>query len=51
VTQTSGGTAGTFDNKTVWKIDTITGRVWQFVSTIHKGQSYEALLPVETKEP
>ena len=49
VTQTSGGAGGVFDNKTVWKIDTATGQVWQFVSTIHNGESIEVFVPVETR--
>jgi hypothetical protein len=51
VTETSGGPGGTYQSKTVWKIDTVTGQVWQFVSTTIKGQVKESFLPVETREP
>ena len=38
--------------KTVWKIDTVTGQVWQFVSTVGSNKELkEAFLPIDTRVP
>jgi hypothetical protein len=38
--------------KTVWKIDTVTGQVWQFVSTVGSNKELkEAFLPIDTRAP
>lgn len=50
VTETSGsGTA--IQTKTVWKIDTVTGQVWQFVSSTAGDRLKERFIPVETSQP
>jgi hypothetical protein len=49
VTETSGGV--TTQTKTVWKIDTVTGQVWQFVSTTAGDKLRESFIPVETSHP
>jgi hypothetical protein len=45
-------TTGTYsEEKNVWKIDTVTGQVWRFVSVERKGEFKESFVPVETHEP
>jgi hypothetical protein len=47
-------TAGpsTITVKTVWKIDTVTGQVWHFVSTLESNKELiEAFLPIDTRAP
>jgi hypothetical protein len=51
ITQTVNPT-GAYDEKRVWKIDTVTGQVWQYTSTSNgKGQARENFYPVETIKP
>jgi hypothetical protein len=38
-------------DRRVWKIDTVTGQVWMFVSTTSGGKTKEAFVPVETSQP
>jgi hypothetical protein len=46
VTETS-----TIQFRSVWKIDTVTGQVWQFVSSHLGGEVKERFVRVETSEP
>jgi hypothetical protein len=49
VTETTGVT--TSHTKTVWKIDTATGQVWQFVSSMINNKLEERFIPIETSKP
>jgi len=50
VTETS-GSGPAIQTKTVWKIDTVTGQVWQFVSSTVGDKLRERFIPVETSQP
>lgn len=51
VTQTATPT-GTYDEKRVWKIDNVTGQVWQYVSSDNrKGEARQFFIPIETVQP
>jgi hypothetical protein len=42
------------EEKTVWKIDTVTGQVWQFHSVITPGKQgalHEEFVPITTDKP
>jgi hypothetical protein len=39
------------ENKTVWKIDTVTRQVWKFVSVGNDKEIREGFIPIQTKEP
>lgn len=48
---TSVATASTvYDEKRGWKIDTVTGQVWYYLTTNIKGQPKDAFVPVHTLE-
>jgi hypothetical protein len=50
VTQTDGH-GMTVENKTVWKIDTVTGQVWKFVSVADDKKITEAFIEIHTAGP
>ncbi len=51
VTETTTPTSS-FETKRVWKIDTVTGQVWEYVESLDpKKGNKEFFLPVPTSEP
>jgi hypothetical protein len=42
----AGTTKGTTENKGIWKIDTVTGQVWRFVSVEIDGKPLEHFVPI-----
>jgi hypothetical protein len=50
VTETT-NPVSTTQTKTVWKIDTVTGQVWQFISVDAGGKIMEHFTPIETSQP